>query len=113
MVLSLHMRVGMCDHDCVCLFFVSGWVLDCSLSLINLDPPSKVGPISSPPHYLPVVGVSARRCTCGSRSPGLGALVCAGSLPMAAFRGLDPWALSGLWRGYGSPGGGSPGVPVL
>ncbi|MED6243387.1 hypothetical protein ATANTOWER_019423 [Ataeniobius toweri] len=56
------MRVGMCD--CVCLFFVSGWVLGCSLSWICLGPPSNVGPISSPPHYLPVVGVSARRCTC-------------------------------------------------
>ncbi|MEQ2304618.1 hypothetical protein AMECASPLE_029047 [Ameca splendens] len=84
------MRVGMCDHDCVCLFFVSGWVLGCSLSWISLSPPSNAGPISSPPHYLPVVGVSARQCTCGSRYPGLGALVCAGSLPVAACRGPGP-----------------------
>ncbi|MED6260284.1 hypothetical protein ATANTOWER_011060 [Ataeniobius toweri] len=90
------MRVGMCDCDCVCLFFVSGWVLDCSLSWISLGPPSNVGPISSPPHYLQVVGVSARWCTCGSRFPGLGALVCTDSLPKAACRSLDPWALSGL-----------------
>ncbi|MEQ2257038.1 hypothetical protein ILYODFUR_030323 [Ilyodon furcidens] len=93
------MRVGMCDCDCVCLFFVSGWVLGCSLSWISLGPPSNVGPIPSPPHYLPVVGVSARWCTCGSRYPGLGALVCAGSLPVAACQGLDPWALSGLCLG--------------
>ncbi|MEQ2227576.1 hypothetical protein ILYODFUR_039011, partial [Ilyodon furcidens] len=121
--------------------------------------------MSSPP----VAGVSARWCTCGSRYPGLGALVCASSFPVAACRGLDPWALSGLclgsdmsrglgslgpwldllghrwlptgpmgsllqlpgasalWQlggspgilpcsslgGYGSPSGGSPGVPVL
>ncbi|MEQ2285459.1 hypothetical protein AMECASPLE_032019 [Ameca splendens] len=80
------MRVGMCDCDCVCLFFVSRWVLDCSLSLV---PPSNVRPISSPPYYLPVVGVSACRCM----------PVCAGSLPVAASRGLDPWAQSGLCLG--------------
>ncbi|MEQ2282002.1 hypothetical protein AMECASPLE_036048 [Ameca splendens] len=49
--------------------------------------------------YLLVVGVSACRCTCGSRYPGLGALMCAGSLPVAACWGLDPWALSGLCLG--------------
>ncbi|MED6252826.1 hypothetical protein ATANTOWER_017651 [Ataeniobius toweri] len=32
------MRVGMCDCDCVCLFFVSGWVLGCSISWISLGP---------------------------------------------------------------------------
>ncbi|MEQ2241525.1 hypothetical protein ILYODFUR_026280 [Ilyodon furcidens] len=143
----------MCDCDCVCLFFVSGWVLDCSFSWISLGPPSN--------------GVSARWYTCGSQCPGLGALVCAGSLPVTACRGLNPWALSDLhlggdvsrglwvhgrtcsgvdscrrglwarrcsclgllhlgcwvvplapspdllWGGCGSPGGGSPGVPVL
>ncbi|MED6283539.1 hypothetical protein CHARACLAT_009879 [Characodon lateralis] len=93
------MRVGMCDCDCVCLFFVSGWVLGCSLSLISLGPPSNEGPISSPPHYLPVVGVSARWSTYGSQYPGLGALVCGGSLPVAPFWGLDPWGLSGLCLG--------------
>ncbi|MED6240517.1 hypothetical protein ATANTOWER_022421 [Ataeniobius toweri] len=93
------MRLGMCGCDCVCLFFVSGWVLDCSLSWISLGPPSNVGPISSPPLYLPVVGVSARWCTWGSWCSGLGALVGAGSLPVAACRGLDPWALSGLCLG--------------
>ncbi|KAK5622028.1 hypothetical protein CRENBAI_012022, partial [Crenichthys baileyi] len=42
--------------------------------------------------------------------PGLGALVCAGSLPVAACRGLNPWVLSGLClgsdmsRGLGSLG---------
>ncbi|MED6275458.1 hypothetical protein CHARACLAT_026756 [Characodon lateralis] len=101
------MRVGMCDCDCMCLFFVSGWVLNCSLSWISLGPKSNVGPISSPSHYLPVVGVSARWCTvvlrplvyCGSPFPGLDALVCAASLLVAACRGLDPWALSGLCLG--------------
>ncbi|MED6285976.1 hypothetical protein CHARACLAT_001058 [Characodon lateralis] len=83
---------------CAC-FFVSGWVLGCSLSWISLGSPSNVGPISSPPHYLPVVGVFACQCTCGSRCPGLGALVCTGSLPVAACRSLDPWALSGLCLG--------------
>ncbi|MED6280251.1 hypothetical protein CHARACLAT_008788 [Characodon lateralis] len=43
----------MCDCDCVCLFFVSGWVLDCSLSWISLGPPIKCGSFFSPPHYLP------------------------------------------------------------
>ncbi|MEQ2294480.1 hypothetical protein AMECASPLE_004429 [Ameca splendens] len=90
------MRVGMCDCDCVCLFFVSGWVLGCSLSWISLGPPSNEGPISSPPHYLPVVAVSARWCTCGCRYLGLGHLVCAGSLPVATCRGLNPRAPSGL-----------------
>ncbi|MEQ2303176.1 hypothetical protein AMECASPLE_013970 [Ameca splendens] len=61
------MKVGMCDCDRVCLFFVSGLVLGCSLSWISVGPPSNVGPIPSPPHYLPVVGVSPRWCTCGSR----------------------------------------------
>ncbi|MEQ2289126.1 hypothetical protein AMECASPLE_029864 [Ameca splendens] len=86
------MRVGMCDCDCVCLFFVSGWVLGCSFSWISLCPLSNVGPIPSPPYYLPMVGVSARQCTCGSRYPGLGALVCAVSV-------LDPWALLSLCLG--------------
>ncbi|MED6262352.1 hypothetical protein ATANTOWER_018340 [Ataeniobius toweri] len=99
MFLCVRMRVGMCDCDCVCLFFVSDWVLDCSLSWIRLGSPSNVGPISSPPHYLPVVGVSACRCTCGSRCLGLGALVCAGSLLLAACWGLGPWALLGLGLG--------------
>ncbi|MEQ2253748.1 hypothetical protein ILYODFUR_035575 [Ilyodon furcidens] len=106
---SVFMRVGMCDCDCVCLFFVSGWVLGCSLSWISLGPPSNVGPISSPPHYLPVVGASAHQCTSGSRCLGLGSLMCAGSLPVAACRGLDTglcrasaWGVicpgvSGLW----------------
>ncbi|MEQ2187335.1 hypothetical protein GOODEAATRI_003670 [Goodea atripinnis] len=52
-------------------------------------------------NHLLVVGVSACWCTCGSRCPGLGALVCAGSLPVAACRGLPPWALSGLCLGGG------------
>ncbi|MED6260645.1 hypothetical protein ATANTOWER_025146 [Ataeniobius toweri] len=103
------MRVRMCDCDWG-LFFVSGWVLDCSLSWISLGPPSNVGPISSPPHYLPVVGVSVRWCTCVFWCPGLGALVCEGSLSVAACQGLDSWALSGLClgsdmsRGLGSLG---------
>ncbi|MEQ2240037.1 hypothetical protein ILYODFUR_010758 [Ilyodon furcidens] len=48
--------------------------------------------------------------SCGSRCPGLVALVCADSFPVAACRGLDPWALSGLGlgsnmsRGLGSLG---------
>ncbi|MEQ2309564.1 hypothetical protein AMECASPLE_000240 [Ameca splendens] len=63
----------------------SGWVLDCYLSF--------------QPHYLPVVDVSARWCTCGSQCSGLGALVCAGSLPVAACQGLDPWTPSGLCLG--------------
>ncbi|MED6252535.1 hypothetical protein ATANTOWER_013097 [Ataeniobius toweri] len=84
------MRVGMCDCDCVCLFLcqVGSWTAP---SWISLGP--------STPHYLPVVGVSAHWCTCGSQCPGLGALVCASSLPVAATRGLDPWALSGLCLG--------------
>ncbi|KAK5612544.1 hypothetical protein CRENBAI_012029, partial [Crenichthys baileyi] len=61
--------------------------------------PSNVGPISSPPHSLPVVGVSAHRWTRGSWYLGLGTLVCAGSFPVAACRGLDSWALSGLCLG--------------
>ncbi|MED6236748.1 hypothetical protein ATANTOWER_013706 [Ataeniobius toweri] len=47
------MRVEMCD--CVCLFFVSGWVLGCSLSWISLGPPSNLGPIY-PPATLPAGG---------------------------------------------------------
>ncbi|MEQ2238614.1 hypothetical protein ILYODFUR_034926 [Ilyodon furcidens] len=94
------MRVGMCDCDwCACFFFVSGWVLDCSLSWISLGAPSNVEPISSPPNYLTVVGVSARWCTCGSCCLGLGAFVCAGSLPVAACPGLDPWAMLSLCLG--------------
>ncbi|MED6288067.1 hypothetical protein CHARACLAT_022737 [Characodon lateralis] len=68
------------------------------------------GPIPSPPHYLPVTGVSAHRCTCGFQYPGLGALVSAGSLLVAACWGLDPWAQSGICfgsdvsRGLGSLG---------
>ncbi|MED6293886.1 hypothetical protein CHARACLAT_015183 [Characodon lateralis] len=101
------MRMGICD--CVCLFFVSGWVMECSLPWISLGPPSNKGPISFPPHYLPVVGVSACWCTCGSRYPGLGSLVFAGSLPVATCRGLDPWALPGLFL----EGGGSRGLGPL
>ncbi|MED6250034.1 hypothetical protein ATANTOWER_023533 [Ataeniobius toweri] len=67
--------------------------------LDQFRPPSNVAPIPSPPHYLPVVGISAPRCTCSSWYPGLGALVCAGSLPVAACRRLDPWARSGLCLG--------------
>ncbi|KAK5605131.1 hypothetical protein CRENBAI_024930 [Crenichthys baileyi] len=67
--------------------------------LDQFRPPSNLGPIPSPPHCLPVVGISACRCTCGSRYPELGALVCAGSLLVAACRGLDPWAPSGLCLG--------------
>ncbi|MED6275702.1 hypothetical protein CHARACLAT_029097 [Characodon lateralis] len=55
--------------------------------------------MSSPAHYLSMVGVSARWCTCGSQCLGLGALVCAGSLLVAASWGLDPGALSGLCLG--------------
>ncbi|KAK5601611.1 hypothetical protein CRENBAI_023276 [Crenichthys baileyi] len=65
------------------------WVLGCSLSWISSGHLSNVGPIPSPPHYLPVVGDSARRGTCGSRYPGLGALVCV----LAHSRGL----LAGAW----------------
>ncbi|MEQ2250091.1 hypothetical protein ILYODFUR_036291 [Ilyodon furcidens] len=104
------MRVGMCDCDCVPVF-VSGWVLGCSLSWISKGCLSNVGPISSPPHSLSVAGVSARWCTCGYRCPDLGALVRAGSLPVAACPGLcqasawgvmclgslGPW-LKLLWR---------------
>ncbi|MED6247576.1 hypothetical protein ATANTOWER_008373 [Ataeniobius toweri] len=46
-----------------------------------------------------MAGVSVRWCTCGSRYTGLGALVCASSLPVAACQGLGPWALSGLCLG--------------
>ncbi|MEQ2310310.1 hypothetical protein AMECASPLE_007570 [Ameca splendens] len=84
------MRVGMCDYDCVRLFFVSSWVLDCSLCWISLGAPCYGGPISSLPHYLPVVGVSARWCTCGSRFSGLGALVCAGSDMSRGLGSLGP-----------------------
>ncbi|MED6244206.1 hypothetical protein ATANTOWER_031330 [Ataeniobius toweri] len=122
------MRVGMCDCDCS--VFVSGWVLGCSLSWISLAPPSNVEPISSLLHSLPVAGVSAHLCIGGSRCLGLGALMCAGSLPVAGCQGLGPLALSGLCLGvmcprvlglwvhgwicsYVEPGGGPPGVPVL
>ncbi|MEQ2287061.1 hypothetical protein AMECASPLE_008664 [Ameca splendens] len=41
------MRVGVGDCDCVCLFFfvffVTGWVLGCSLSWISLGPPILLG----------------------------------------------------------------------
>ncbi|MEQ2227267.1 hypothetical protein ILYODFUR_036004 [Ilyodon furcidens] len=90
------MKVGMCD--CVCLIFVSGWVLGCSISWNSLGP-HQMWPIPSPSHYLLVVGISARRCTCDCRYPGLGALVCAGSLLVAVCWGLNPWALSGLCLG--------------
>ncbi|MED6277128.1 hypothetical protein CHARACLAT_010163 [Characodon lateralis] len=72
--------------------------------------PIKCGAYFLLPHYLPVVGVSARWCTCGSRCPGLSAYVCAGSLPVAVCRGLDAWALpalclgSDMSRGLGSLG---------
>ncbi|MEQ2231473.1 hypothetical protein ILYODFUR_000773 [Ilyodon furcidens] len=90
------MRRGMSDRDSVCLFFVSGWFLYSSPFWISLGPPSNLGPISSLPHYPPVAGVSARWSTCGFLCSGLGALVYAGSPPVAACWGLDPWALSGL-----------------
>ncbi|MEQ2233373.1 hypothetical protein ILYODFUR_021072 [Ilyodon furcidens] len=67
--------------------------------LDQFRPPIKCGAYSLTPHYLPVVGVSARRCTCSSQYLGMGALVCAGSLPVSACRGLDPWTLSGLCLG--------------
>ncbi|MEQ2216622.1 hypothetical protein XENOCAPTIV_019398 [Xenoophorus captivus] len=44
-------------------------------------------------------GVSARWCTCGFCCHWLGALVCAGSLLVAACRGLGSWALLGLFLG--------------
>ncbi|MEQ2282103.1 hypothetical protein AMECASPLE_037082 [Ameca splendens] len=77
------MRVGMCDCDCVCLFFVLGWVLDCSLSWISLATLPAGGWCLCPLVYL---------C---SRCPGWGTLVCAGSLPMVACQGLDDWPLLG------------------
>ncbi|MEQ2256323.1 hypothetical protein ILYODFUR_023088 [Ilyodon furcidens] len=80
------MRVGMCECDCVCLFYLSGWDLGCSLSWISLGPASNTGPIPSPPHYLPVVGVSARRCTCSSRYPELWCVVA-----------HSWWLLAGAW----------------
>ncbi|MEQ2238260.1 hypothetical protein ILYODFUR_031384 [Ilyodon furcidens] len=98
MFLCVRMRV-VCDCDCVCLFFVLGWVLDCSPSWISSGPPSNVGPVSSPPQSLPVAGVSAWWCISGSRCPELGALVCASSLLVAACWGLGPLALSGLCLG--------------
>ncbi|MED6277510.1 hypothetical protein CHARACLAT_014220 [Characodon lateralis] len=127
--------------------------------LDQFRPPSNVGPISSPPHYLPVVSVSASWCTCCSRCLGLVALVCTGSLPVTPgpcqasacdmsrglwvhgwiYSGVDgclqvPWARrcsslgllhcncwvvplglspAFLWGDCGSPGDGSPWVPVL
>ncbi|MEQ2282057.1 hypothetical protein AMECASPLE_036622 [Ameca splendens] len=102
------MRVGICD--CVCLFFCVRLGLGRLPLLDQFRPHSNVGPIPSPPHYLPVVGISARWCTCGSRYLGFGALVCAGSLLVGACRGMDPWAQSGLClesdmsRGLGSLG---------
>ncbi|MEQ2282226.1 hypothetical protein AMECASPLE_038382 [Ameca splendens] len=97
-MLGVGLCVGLVLCGC-CFVGFSGMKLtcgSCSLSWISLGPPSNMGPIPSLPHYLAVVGVSACWCTCGSRYPGLGALVSAGSLPVAVCRGLDPWALSGL-----------------
>ncbi|MED6280229.1 hypothetical protein CHARACLAT_008579 [Characodon lateralis] len=79
-------------------------LLGYSLSWISLGYPSNVGPISSPPHYLPVPGVSARWCIGGSRCLGLCAFVCAGSLPAAACQDLGPLALLGLCLGSDVPG---------
>ncbi|MEQ2257565.1 hypothetical protein ILYODFUR_036014 [Ilyodon furcidens] len=72
------------------------------LTLPALSPGSA---IFSPPHSLPVAGVSACWCIGGSRCPGLGALVCAGSLPVAACQDLGPLALSGLCLGGDMPKG--------
>ncbi|MEQ2290052.1 hypothetical protein AMECASPLE_039379 [Ameca splendens] len=49
----------------------------------------------------------------GSRCPRPGALVCAGSLPVAACRGLAPWALLGLCLGGGVSRGLGPLGPWL
>ncbi|MEQ2313957.1 hypothetical protein AMECASPLE_007206 [Ameca splendens] len=75
------------------------------LSMISFRPPSNVGLISSPPHSLPVAGVSSHWCNGGSRCPGLGALVCAGALPVAAYRGLGLLAWSSLCLGRDVPQG--------
>ncbi|MEQ2229829.1 hypothetical protein ILYODFUR_022872 [Ilyodon furcidens] len=90
--------VFMCMYEGVPVFCVRLGVGLLPL-LDQFRPPIKCGAYFLPAHYLLVVGVSARRCTCGSQCPGLGALVCAGSLPVAACWGLDPWALSGLCLG--------------
>ncbi|MEQ2244213.1 hypothetical protein ILYODFUR_014795 [Ilyodon furcidens] len=86
------MRMGMCDCDSVCLFFVSGWVLGCSLSCISVGPPSNVRHISSPPHYLLVVAVSG--LVLGIRGWVLWQAA-TGSLPgfdvSRGLRSLGPW----------------------
>ncbi|MED6243368.1 hypothetical protein ATANTOWER_019199 [Ataeniobius toweri] len=83
------------------------------------------GAYSSLPQSLQVAGVSACWCVGGSQCLGLGALVCAGSLPVAAWQGLGPLALSGLFWGVVHPCsgidthsalwllGGPSGVPAL
>ncbi|MEQ2237973.1 hypothetical protein ILYODFUR_028638 [Ilyodon furcidens] len=82
----------MCDCDCVFLFLCQV----SSLFWISLGPPIKCG-ASFLPATLPAGGWCL--CSCGSRCLQLGALVCAGSLPVAACRGLGPWVLSGLCLG--------------
>ncbi|MEQ2229308.1 hypothetical protein ILYODFUR_017552 [Ilyodon furcidens] len=81
----------MCDCDCVCLFFVSGWVLGCSLSWISSGPPSNVGPIPSLPNYLPVVGVSA---------PGVLVVLSIRGWVLWCVLANSRWLLAGAW----SPG---------
>ncbi|MEQ2289671.1 hypothetical protein AMECASPLE_035568 [Ameca splendens] len=92
------MMVGTCDCDCVYLFLCQ--VGSCAA---HLRPPIKCGAYSSPPQSLQVAGVSAGWCVGGSQCLGLGALVCAGSLPVAAWQGLGPLALSGLFWGVVHP----------
>ncbi|MEQ2248615.1 hypothetical protein ILYODFUR_020801 [Ilyodon furcidens] len=63
-----------------CVIVIACFFVSLGLGLLPLldqfRPPLNVGPIPSPPHYLSVVGISARQCT--------------GSLPLAACWGLDP-----------------------
>ncbi|MEQ2312963.1 hypothetical protein AMECASPLE_036764 [Ameca splendens] len=102
-VLFVHMRVGMCDCDCVHLFLcqVESWAAT--------SPGSSYAPHQMwgifPPHLTTCRWlVSAQRCVGGSPCPGLGALVCAGSLLVAAWQGMGPLALSGLCWGWCAPG---------
>ncbi|MED6265537.1 hypothetical protein CHARACLAT_026574 [Characodon lateralis] len=83
-------QVGGTGEQVLCLFLcVIVTVCACFWVRLGLGLFPLLSSISSLPHYLLAVGVSAHWCTCSSRCLGLGALVCADSLPVAACRDLD------------------------
>ncbi|MED6257980.1 hypothetical protein ATANTOWER_001329 [Ataeniobius toweri] len=103
MFLCVHMRVVMCDCDCVHFYVRLGLRL---LPLLDqLRPPNKCGAYFLPATLPSVAGVSAHWCIGGFLCLGLGALECAGLHPVAACWVLGPLALSGPCLGGDVPQG--------